>query len=92
MNSTKNVLPNFLKTVLFAAVAATSVSAFAGDHKKEEAIGELKDMKHNKTMLKEDELTTSLTDKAGDVKVDVMDDKKAMKEAAEAVADEAPEG
>ncbi len=92
MNSTKNVLPNFLKTVLFTAAAATSISAFAGDHAKEEAIGELKDMKNKKTMLKEDELTTSLTNEAGDVKVEVMEDKKDMKNAVKTAPDEAPEG
>lgn len=92
MISTKNVLPNFLKTVLFAAAAATSVSVFAGDHEKSEAIGELKDMKNKKTMLKEDEVTTALTDEAADVKVEAMDAKQSMEEKAEAIADEAPEG
>ena len=92
MNSTKNVLPNFLKTVLFAAAAATSVSAFADDHGKKEAIGELKDMKDKKSMLKADEVTSTLTDEASGVKVETMGDKKEMKKAAEAVADEAPEG
>lgn len=44
MLSTKKVLPNFLKTILVAAMA-TSFTAYAGDHgHAEEAIGDLKDV------------------------------------------------
>jgi len=40
MLSNQNVLPNFLKTVLFASTAALSMNAFAGSPE----VGELKDM------------------------------------------------
>ncbi|GAA6138008.1 hypothetical protein NBRC116583_17550 [Arenicella sp. 4NH20-0111] len=92
MISTKNVLPNFLKTVLFAAIAATSISTFAGHHEKGEKIGELKDMKKKTTMLKKDEMKSSISEEAGDVKSDVMHEKDKVSEEAEAIKAEAPEG
>jgi len=94
MISTKTsmkVLPNFAKTVLFAAAAATSVSAFAGDHKKGEHIGELKDMKKKEAMLKEDEMTSSLTD--GDaLKSEMKKADKKMDDKVKALKAEKPEG
>lgn len=92
MISNKRVLPNFLKTILFAAAALTSVSAFAGHHEKGEKIGELKDMNKKTKALKHDEMKTSLTDDAADVKIDAMDAKDKAADDAEAVKIEVPQG
>ncbi len=72
MLSTKPVLPNFLKTLVITSMAFGSVAAFAGDDKKAEEIGDLKDLK-GKHAQKADEmaekvdaevLSSSLTDEA----------------------------
>jgi len=48
MLSTKPVLPNFLKTALFTAAAAMSVSAFAGNSGEIEVV-DLKDINAEET-------------------------------------------
>ncbi len=61
---TKNVLPNFLKTVLFAAATAFSMSAFADGHLAEEKIGELKDMSEAAATTEADAVVSELTEEA----------------------------
>lgn len=93
MISKQNVLPNFVRTALVVAGIATSASVFAGDQKKDEAIGQLKDMKKSEHSLKQDELSTSLTDKAGAADAKAMSaEEKKMAEKAQDIKDEAPEG
>ena len=53
MLSTKNVLPNFLKTVLFTAAASLSFSAFSGDFQ----VSDLKDITVEETTILTDDAT-----------------------------------
>ncbi len=81
------VLPNFVTTVLFAAAATLSVSAFAGDKEKAEKIGELKDMKKQTSTLKKEEMKSDLM---GEVKK-ADAEKSEMAEKAEELKAEVPE-
>jgi len=90
-SNTPNVLPNFIKTALVIAAAATSVSAFAGDHEKGEKIGDLKDMKKKEVMLKEDEMKSSLVD-SGSVEAETKGVEEKMDDKAKELKAEAPEG
>jgi len=89
MLSSTEVLPNFLKTVLFAAAASMSLSAFAGHHEEAE-VGDLKDMSaESATELTADEA-------ASELKADMVEGADAVEAAAEeaemaAKAEVAPE-
>lgn len=61
MSSTKNVLPNFVKTLAIASLATISVSAFAGNLEEgEQKLTDLKEMNSNSKTLKAQELTSEL--------------------------------
>ncbi len=93
MISRNKVLPNFLKSALVVAAAATSISVMAGDgHKSDKAIGELKDMKKSEKSLKKDEMVQSLSDDGKALKTDNMSDKKKMSDKVEALKAEGPDG
>ncbi len=86
MLSTKPVLPNFLKTLLITTMAFGSVAAFAGDHKKGEKIGDLKDMKDKQT-LKADEMSNKVD--AEVTKTSLTAESKKMVDKGEKMADKA---
>ena len=87
----QTLMPNSMKTVLFAALAFASASTFAGDLKKAEKIGELKDVKKAETTLKADEMSASLdTQKKAELKSEKKQ-KKEMESKATELKAEAPE-
>lgn len=77
LSTNKNVLPNFVKTLLIASLASASVSAFADDHgHAKDKMPELKEMKANSTTLKAEELSDDLDQNA--VKSELHNEAKKM--------------